>query len=151
MKILEIPFGLIWASRVHPIYCDIFCLAKRVRCVACRLTSDISKKDVHHLRAHTHLNIVLDTRHIDLQLRCQRPWNWQWSILVKPGSWLMSPPFHLIKWPRWYNSHKFHEFFRQLGSAFFMEILLGSFSSRQASLWGDVLMEISLKNSMEKI
>ena len=31
-----------------PIYCDIFCLAERVRYMACQLTCDISKKDVHH-------------------------------------------------------------------------------------------------------
>ena len=33
---------------MHPIYCDISCPAERVRYMACRLTSDISKKDVHH-------------------------------------------------------------------------------------------------------
>ena len=39
------------ASRVHPIYCDIFCPAERVRYMACRLTSDISTKMFHHLYA----------------------------------------------------------------------------------------------------
>ena len=38
----------ILSCRVHSIYCDIFCPAERVRYMACRLTSDISKKDVHH-------------------------------------------------------------------------------------------------------
>ena len=32
---------------MHPIYCDIFCPAKREQYMACRLTSDISTKEFH--------------------------------------------------------------------------------------------------------
>ena len=36
------------SCRVHPIYCDIFCPAERLRYMTCRLTSDISTKEFHH-------------------------------------------------------------------------------------------------------
>ena len=49
-----------WASRVHPIYCDIFCPAERVRYMICRLTSDISKKDVHHYCSGVHCLLTID-------------------------------------------------------------------------------------------
>ena len=33
------------SCRVHPIYCDVFCPAERLRYMTCRLTSDISTKE----------------------------------------------------------------------------------------------------------